>query len=150
MTWPNVRDHLRPGRARDEWGPLQPLHCGDESLSIQASRYHYCEPRNERGPWTLVEVGGRHEDALARWSETPSDPSDSVFAYVPIDVVQAIVDMHEAIGRLYAGDKDAIVMSDALREIGRVQTPGHALTWTIREKMTFGRALRIMVCLRAW
>ena len=31
-------------------------------LSVQASEYHYCSPRDNDGPWTSVEVGISHKD----------------------------------------------------------------------------------------
>lgn len=39
-------------------GPVRPrLVCADGAmLSVQASTAHYCSPRNDEGPWGLVEV----------------------------------------------------------------------------------------------
>lgn len=35
-----------------------PLVCKDGTkLSVQASEYHYCEPKNNTGPWTAFETG---------------------------------------------------------------------------------------------
>lgn len=69
--------------------------CADGlTMSVQASAYHYCFPRESRGPWWAVEVGfpSRPVPQIAHYAEDPSRPTDTVYGYVPIErVVQAIV-----------------------------------------------------------
>ncbi len=57
-------------------------------LSVQASRFHYCLPRDDMGPYTHVEV--EHPDAPEEW--VPRCSWKPVYAYVPIEVVAAEID----------------------------------------------------------
>ena len=74
------------------------IECADGfSMSVQASAFHYCTPRESEGPWCRVEVGfpTAREEALMQWMEDwgDTDPVEAVYAYVPIEVVaQVIVD----------------------------------------------------------
>lgn len=56
--------------------------------SVQASEYHYCSPRVNSGPYTLVECGYPSELPLAwvEWAEEP-DTTQTVFPYIPLSVV---------------------------------------------------------------
>ncbi|MGB9848855.1 MAG: hypothetical protein ACPLSY_03375 [Moorellaceae bacterium] len=64
-------------------------------LSVQASKHHYCTPRDDYGPWTEVEVGypSQEEPLLFPYAEDPGRPSE-VFAYVPIEVVRRVIKKH--------------------------------------------------------
>lgn len=72
------------------------------SMSVQASRFVYSEPREDRGPYTHVEVGfpSREVSLLNRYIETSdwhiemsdSDPTQSVYPMVPIELVQRIIE----------------------------------------------------------
>ncbi len=82
------------------------INCKDgTTLSVQASKYHYCSPRADGlGAWqqyTLVEVGfitkgGEPVTPPDSWREYSSDcefPSD-VYAYIPTDLVGAFIKEH--------------------------------------------------------
>ena len=61
-------------------------------VSIQASEYHYCEPRNNEGPYSAWEVGfpeGCPQEALDLIEEYSC--GDGVYSYVPTSVVAAFV-----------------------------------------------------------
>lgn len=63
-------------------------------MSVQASAYHYCSPRDSEGPWYNVEVGfpTREVAEIAGFAEDPSRPTDTVYGYVPLEkVAEAIV-----------------------------------------------------------
>jgi hypothetical protein len=66
--------------------------CLDEfSISIRASRTHYCSPREDEGPYSRVECGFPSKTPgkeLMKYAENASDPTDTVYGYVPIDVVR--------------------------------------------------------------
>lgn len=64
------------------------------TLSVQASQTHYCQPRNDGGPWTHVEVGFPSQkcDKLLQYAEEEKNPTDTVYAYVPIEVVAQVID----------------------------------------------------------
>ena len=89
--------------------------CADGfKLSVIAGTGTYCTPRPDwpggvpagySGPYTAVEVGYPSErpepwepiDGALYWSqyaETESDPTDTVYGYVPVTLVQALVRSH--------------------------------------------------------
>lgn len=65
------------------------------SLSVQASRTHYSIPRDNHGPYSAVEVGYPSRKPPEAWQEYCEDwehPKDTVYAYVPIELVAAWID----------------------------------------------------------
>lgn len=65
--------------------------CADGfKMSVQASKYHYCSPRDDEGPYESVEVG------------YPSSPEPllgitndgDVWGYVPVEIICNIVNKH--------------------------------------------------------
>ena len=65
----------------------------DGEMSIQASEFHYCYPKNDKGPYTQVEVavfdkdGERtKEDALKDYADD-KDSNEPVYGYVPYGTV---------------------------------------------------------------
>jgi hypothetical protein len=85
-----------------DWGhvcrPIPKIDCADgTTLSVQASSGHYCDPRSDKGPYWSVEVGFPSvviESFMDYIDQSGlSDPTDSVYGWVPIYVVaQAILD----------------------------------------------------------
>jgi hypothetical protein len=69
--------------------------CADGlKMSVQASAYHYCAPRDSAGPWWQVEVGfpSRAVAEIAEYAEEPGRPTDTVYGYVPLEcVARAII-----------------------------------------------------------
>jgi hypothetical protein len=63
------------------------------TLSVQASGTHYCSPRNDEGPYTKVEVGfpSRRVEALMPYAEEARRPTDTVYPYVPIELVEQVI-----------------------------------------------------------
>ncbi len=62
-------------------------------MSVQASFSHYCEPREDCGPYTHVEVGfpsAKVED-LMPYAERPEEPTETVYGWVPIQLVESII-----------------------------------------------------------
>ena len=71
--------------------------CSDEfSMSVQASEYSYCKPRDDIGPWIEVECGypSEEEPLLMKWAEDPNRPTDTVYGWVPVGVVLRVVKNH--------------------------------------------------------
>ncbi len=62
-------------------------------ISVQASDGHYCEPRTNSGPWTHVEVGypSRQIPELMEYAEDKDRPTETVYAYVPIEIMADII-----------------------------------------------------------
>ena len=59
-------------------------------LSVQASHFHYCRPRDDVGPYTRVEV--MHPDAPEKWTVKPLlmhiIDTERVFAYRPLSFMR--------------------------------------------------------------
>ena len=71
------------------------------SMSVQASRWHYCNPRRTLDNLTLYthfEVGALSEEEplLASYCESGSD-SFKVFPYVPVSVINKVLKKHGGI-----------------------------------------------------
>jgi hypothetical protein len=69
-------------------------------LSIQASEFHYCLPKNNDGPYNAVEVGVAFEDEFPpelmeyrqRWDDNfVTNTTMNVCGYVPVAVVNALL-----------------------------------------------------------
>jgi hypothetical protein len=72
--------------------------CADGfTMSVQASRTHYCNPRSNHGPYDEVEVGfpSDSDPLLMPYIECiTDDATQSVFPYVPLAVVESVINNH--------------------------------------------------------
>jgi hypothetical protein len=66
------------------------------SLSAQASHGAYCSPREDIGPWWAVEVGypSAAPELIMEYAEQPEKPTDTVYAYVPVELVEQLIALH--------------------------------------------------------
>lgn len=75
-----------------------PMGCVDGFLiSVQASELTYCEPRkNFLTAYTKVELGfpSEAEEILLPWAEDSDHPTDTVYPYTPIEVIEAVAANH--------------------------------------------------------
>ena len=75
--------------------------CGDGfSMSVQAHDGAYCSPRVDNAPhYTEVEIGfpSCEEVSIERYAEDPENPTQTVYGYVPSDIVRHIIDKHGGI-----------------------------------------------------
>lgn len=64
-------------------------------MSVQASAFHYCTPRESEGPWSTVEIGFPTERVeelmpyMEDWGDTK--PTEAVYAYVPVEIVAQVI-----------------------------------------------------------
>lgn len=73
--------------------PAPILKCMDgTTMSVQASKNHYCKPRNDVGPYTHVEIW-RVSCVVTEFPYDPEEPS----AYVPIEDVVQLINNHGGI-----------------------------------------------------
>ena len=85
-----------------DFKPTNPrIVCNDgTSLSVQASQYAYCTPRDDHGPYSEVELGflsiAPGPDLLA-YAEDATQPKNTVYGYVPIDLVKRFIEHHGGI-----------------------------------------------------
>jgi len=72
--------------------------CADGfTMSVQANEGAYCEPRDDRQKkYSLVEVGfpSEEEPLIMPWAESPDRPTDTVYAYVPVNIVTDVIVKH--------------------------------------------------------
>ncbi|MDQ5980511.1 MAG: hypothetical protein QG602_3488 [Verrucomicrobiota bacterium] len=86
-------------KVRDDYSfPLaKRIECEDGfSLSVQASHGAYCSPRTNLGPWDQVEVGFPSDvpDEIMNYAEQPEKPTETVYGYVPIELVETLIAAH--------------------------------------------------------
>lgn len=90
-----------------EYRPLRPSMVLEDGtvLSVQASDTHYCSPRENTGPYTMVEIGFPKKsisegsvmiqqvliDELMPFAEPLGDGISGVFGYVPVDVLEQVI-----------------------------------------------------------
>lgn len=67
-------------------------------MSVQAGSGLYSAPRGnlESGEYTACEVGfpNRKEELLMPYAEDPETPTESVYAYVPVEVIEQVIEKH--------------------------------------------------------
>ena len=81
------------------------IECADGfSMSVQVSSCHYCKPReDDETEYTHVEVGypSQDEELLLpfadEWEEDGVIQTSGVYGYVPVEVVDAIIEKHGGI-----------------------------------------------------
>lgn len=69
------------------------------SLSVQAAHGAYCSPRSNNGPWYEVEVGYPSDipNHIMPYIEDYDDPLFTVYGYVPIELVELLIEEHGGI-----------------------------------------------------
>lgn len=102
----NINEYLEMTREVDDdvpfdWINLRPrIVCADGfDVSIQASNSHYCEPRENSGPYNSVEIGYPSEE-VPEWMEYAEDadnPTSTVYGWVPIEIVEVVLYQHGGI-----------------------------------------------------
>ena len=78
------------------------------SMSVQANSTSYCNPRiNKAERYKEVEIGypNRPEDLLLEYAEDDTQPTETVYAYVPAPLVTLVIAKHGGMvsGELPAG-----------------------------------------------
>ena len=87
----------------DGFWSMPPLVCRDGfRVSVQASAFHYCEPHDDSGPYTHVEVGfpSAPSDLLTEYAEDETAPTDTVYVLVPLTIVEALLESHGGLAGL--------------------------------------------------
>lgn len=77
------------------------IRCADGfTISIQAGEHMYCSPRDNGGWWYQFEAGfpsAKPSDEMMQYAENPDEPTETVYGYVPIEVLQRELDSHGGI-----------------------------------------------------
>lgn len=96
-----INDYLKRTNKTFDIGLYPLVHCKDGfTISVQASRHHYCTPRIDGADkYDAVELGfPSNEDSLiTEYAEDPDTPTDSVYGYVPVEIVNKLIEKHGGI-----------------------------------------------------
>ncbi len=97
-TYQWLQDTAKPGRHSLE--TRKRIVCTDGfSMSVQANEGSYCTPRDDIGPWSACEIGfpSEPEQAIVSYAEDADKPTETVYGWVPVDVVDAVIAKHGGI-----------------------------------------------------
>ena len=66
------------------------------TMSVQASEFYYCKPRENKGPYYQVEIGfpNQGEALIAQYAEDIDNLTYTVYGYVPIEIVAQVIQKH--------------------------------------------------------
>lgn len=81
---------------------LRPRLCCNDgySISAQASEFHYCTPRiNGAQDYESVELGfpSEEDELINEYSDGGFDYTETVYGYVPIEIVENLIEKHGGI-----------------------------------------------------
>lgn len=81
---------------------IRPLiYCADGfEISVQASAIHYCIPRRDNADfYEKVELGFPNikDDLIINYAEDPDEPTQTVYGFVPIELVEKLIQKHGGI-----------------------------------------------------
>ena len=96
-----VQEYLNKTR-KIMWSRTRPyIHCPDGfEISVQASAIHYCIPRRDNAEfYKKVELGypNLKDDLIIEYAETPDKPTETVYGFVPIELVETLIQKHGGI-----------------------------------------------------
>lgn len=104
-----VNAYLLATRLPERFWLAPRIHCADGySLSVQVNAGSYCSPRDGVGPdWASAEIGypsERPTDAVMEYAEDPDYPTNTVYGYVPMALIDELVDLHGGIANMPASE----------------------------------------------
>lgn len=96
-----VNEYLKRTWYGERWCIRPAIECVDGfTISVQASEIHYCSPRiNGADRYENVELGfpNMEESLIADYAVDPDDLTQTVYGYVPIEVVNKLIEKHGGI-----------------------------------------------------
>lgn len=103
----DLNEYIKNNRT-EHGGAWQPamtkkVECADGfTMSVQASGFHYSSPRENTGPYIKVEVGFPSEKPkfFAEFAEQDEDYIDTVYGYVPVELVEQEIEFHGGLKQL--------------------------------------------------
>lgn len=93
----NVNQYISENRLDDGFVPVKICKDGF-SISIQASKYHRSSP-DELGLYATVECGfpSMVPAYIMQYCEDPEFPTRTVYNYVPVELVEALINFHDGL-----------------------------------------------------
>jgi len=69
------------------------------NMSVQGSESHYCSPRINTTLYSEMEIGfpSCKERMLMKYAEDSKQPTDTVYGYVPISIIEKVIKKHGGI-----------------------------------------------------
>ena len=90
-------------KENDKYQVRKPITCNDGfTVSVQGgTEFHYCSPRRKCNQYDEVELGypSVADDIIQPYAEEPDDPTDTVYGFVPIDIVEKLIEKHGGINK---------------------------------------------------
>ena len=77
--------------------------CNDGfTVSVQGgTELHYCSPRRKCNQYKEVELGypSSEDELIQQYAENPEYPTETVYPFVPIDIVEKLIEKHGGINK---------------------------------------------------
>jgi len=69
------------------------------NMSVQGSSGHYCSPRETQDWYNEMEIGypSAKEDDLMPFAENSDEPTNTVYGYVPCEIIEEVIKRHGGI-----------------------------------------------------
>jgi hypothetical protein len=70
-------------------------------MSVQGSVGHYCSPRKDADEFTSMEIGfpSQDEELIASLAENKTALTETVYGWVPCELIQQVIDKHGGIDK---------------------------------------------------
>ena len=85
----------------DNFHMIGGMNCEDGfQMSVQASYYHYCEPRVTGASfYEQFEIGypSEKEYILMEYADDPTQPTGTIYGYVPFEIIDKVIIKHGGI-----------------------------------------------------
>jgi hypothetical protein len=93
--------HIEKQKSKTNEFTIDPITCADGfKVSCQSSEFHYCLPRQNDAIWTHIELGfpsSKPTVKIRAFAENKSDLLGTVYGYVPVELVDAMIAKHGGI-----------------------------------------------------
>lgn len=97
----NIQDFIQETNVIENGYIFRPrIFCKDGfNFSAQASSGHYCYPRKTTDFYSKMELGfpSEEEELLFEYAETEYNWTQTVYGWVPVEVIQEVIDKHGGI-----------------------------------------------------
>lgn len=69
------------------------------NMSVQGSKTHYCSPRENLSMYASMEIGypSKLEELILPFAECKNSPTQTVYGWVDVDIIQSVIDKHGGI-----------------------------------------------------
>lgn len=67
------------------------------SMSVQVGEYNYCQPRRDLAAYyseAEIWFPSEEEPLIMRYAENPSSPTETVYGYVPSELIYEVIEKH--------------------------------------------------------